>query len=136
MKGLVFVMLAQFFWASELILVRKFFPTANPILVSALSSFAGSLFYVPLFFLNRQTVNSQNLLLLVILGLISWVIPQILYVKGIQISANAFAVAITTLSMPFFAILLSAVFLKEPVTWKFVFGGIFMVVGFIILSWP
>lgn len=136
MKGLIFVALAQLFWAGELVLVRRFFPTANPIMISAVSSFAGSLIYVPLFLLTRETISLNNLGLLVILGLVSWVIPQIFYIKGIQLSTNAFAVAMTTLSMPLFAIVLSALFLREPLTWKMLLGGAFMIIGFIVISLP
>lgn len=134
MKGLIFIVIAQLCWAGELVMVKKFFPQANPIFMLLVSSVVGILFYAPLFFLSGQKIENNNIVLLVALGLLSWIIPQILYVKGIQLAPNAFVATMTTLVMPLFSILLSAIFLKEAITWKFAVGGTFMIVGFIILS--
>jgi len=52
--GLLFIVIANFFWATELILVKKFFPTQNTFIVSALTCIIASFFYIPTFIVYKQ----------------------------------------------------------------------------------
>lgn len=134
MIGLIYVIIAQSLWALELILVRKFFPTQNAIFMAAMTSIIGSIFYLPFIFAIKQRFTSVEWIVLIILGLTSWFLAQILYVRGIQLSQNAYLASIVTLTMPLLAALMSVFILKEPITLKMVIGGIFMGVGFLIIS--
>lgn len=134
MIGLIYVIIAQSLWALELILVRKFFPTQNAIFMAAMTSIIGSIFYLPFVFVMKQKFTSVEWVVLIILGLTAWFMAQVLYVRGIQLSDNAYLASIVTLTMPLLAALMSVFVLKEPITLKMVIGGIFMGVGFLIIS--
>lgn len=132
--GLLLVIIANFFWALELILIRKFFPTQNSFVVSAITCILASVFYAPAFFLYRQHFTVKDWILLGILAFTSWFLAQLFYVTGIQKSQSAVLTTLATLTMPLFAFIMSAVFLREQVTPKAIIGGICMVVGFIVIS--
>ncbi len=132
--GLIYIVLAQFFWATEIILVRKFFPTKNSLVLSALGCLIASLFYLPTLFFVKDKVTAKDWWIIALYALTSWFFAQIFYITGIQKGQNAFVVTMTTLTLPLFAIILSSIFLKEAITLKAVIGGIFMIMGFLILS--
>ena len=132
--GLIYIVFAQFFWAAELVLVRKFFPNNNPIFLSAVGCVIAALFYLPTVFVIKQKMEVKDWGIIIIYALTSWVFAQVFYITGIQKGQNAFVITLTTLTMPLFAIILSSIFLKETITIKAVFGGIFMIIGFLILS--
>lgn len=132
--GLIFIVIANFFWATELILVKKFFPTQNPFIVSAITCITASVFYLPTFFVYKQKFTFQEWVVLFILGLTSWFLAQLFYVTGIQKSQSATAATLVTLTMPFCALLMSMIFLKETLTIKTVIGGLLMLGGFLLVS--
>lgn len=134
MIGLIYILIAQFLWATEFILIRRFFSHHNTFFIMAAASIVGSLFYLPSLFLIKQKVTWQEILLLIIYGLTSWYLAQVSYAKGIQIANSAFAAALITLMMPMFTLILSFIFLKETITLKVVIGGIFMMLGFLLVS--
>lgn len=134
MTGLIYIVIAQFLWATEFVLIRKFFAHHNTFFVMAAASLIGSLFYLPTLFVVKQKVTLPEMALLVLYGVTSWYLAQVSYAKGIQIANSTFAAALVTLMMPMFALLLSFIFLKEALTIKIVVGGIFMIIGFILLS--
>jgi len=132
--GLIFIIIANFFWALELILVRKYFPTQSPLLVSAITCVMASLFYAPVFFIYKHSFTGKEWIILAVLALTSWFLGQIFYVSGIQKSPNAFLATLATLTMPVCAIIMGMIFLKEPFTLKAVAGGVLMVAGFLVVS--
>ncbi len=132
--GLLYIVLANFFWATELILAKRFFPTQNPFLVSGITCIIASVFYLPTFIVYKQKFTIQEWVILVILGVTSWFLAQIFYISGIQKSPNAVAATLVTLTMPFCAIIMSIIFLKETLTIKAIFGGILMLAGFLLVS--
>ncbi len=132
--GIVYVIIANFFWATELVLVRKFFPTQNPFIVSATTCIIASSFYLPMLFIYKQRFELKDWIVLGILGFTSWFLAQLFYVTGIQKSPNAIIATLATLTMPFFALLMSVIFLHEAFTLKAIIGGMFMLAGFLILS--
>jgi len=134
MVGLIYVIIAQSLWALELILVRKFFPTQNAIFMAAMTSIIGSIFYLPFIFVIKQKFTSVEWIVLIILGLTAWFMAQVMYVKGIQLSQNAYLASVVTLTMPLLAAIMSILVLKEPITLKMVIGGVFMGIGFLIVS--
>lgn len=132
--GLVYIIIANFFWATELILIRKFFPTQNSFVVSAITCIMASLFYAPTLLVYRQKFEVKDWIMLAVLGFTSWFLAQLFYVTGIQKSPNAVLATLATLTMPLCAFIMGIVFLKEPLTVKAIIGGVFMVAGFLIIS--
>jgi drug/metabolite transporter (DMT)-like permease len=132
--GLLYVIIANFFWATELILIRKFFPTQNSFVISAVTCIMASLFYVPALFVYKQKFSVNDWIILAILGFTSWFLAQLFYVTGIQKSPNAALATLATLTMPFCALIMGIIFLKEPLTIKAIIGGIFMIAGFLVIS--
>jgi len=132
--GLIHIIIAQLLWATELILIRKFFPTINSIFLSAIGSVIGSLFYLPTLFVFKEKVDLKGWLVLFIYAFTSWFLAQIFYISGIQKGTSAFAITLATLTMPFFTFILAAIFLKEALTIKVFIGGLVMIVGFLIIS--
>lgn len=134
MLGLIYVIIAQFLWACEFILIRKFFPSQNAIFISALTSIIGSLFYLPFAFIFKQRITGSEWIVLIVLGLSSWFLAQIFFVSGVQKGTSSFALAMATLTLPIATAILGSFFLKEPLTLRMIFGGILMFIGFFILS--
>lgn len=132
--GLIYVIIAELFWATEIIIIRKFFPNVNSLFLAAIGSIVGSLFYIPVFFATKQKLSVNNWIIIVIYALASWFLAQIFYVLGIQKSSNALGVTFAVLSLPLFTLLFSALFLKEALTAKTIIGGMVMIIGFFIIS--
>lgn len=132
--GLLYVVLAEFFWAAELILVRKFFPTENSIFVAGMTSIIATILYIPTFYFSKIKFNQGNWVVLLILGLTSFFLAQIFYVKGIQNGPSAFSLALATLTMPLFAVIMGLIFFKETITVPVIVGGILMIAGFCLIS--
>lgn len=132
--GLVYIIIAQFFWATELILIRKFFPHINSFFLSAIGSVIGSLFYLPTFLVVREKIPLKGWGILFVYALTSWFLAQVFYVTGIQKGTSAFAVTLATLMMPLMTFIMAAIFLKEAITLKVMMGGIIMIAGFLIIS--
>lgn len=132
--GLVFIIIAQFLWALELIIIRKFFPTQNSFIISAITCVFAVLFYLPAFVMQKVKFSLQEWVLLAVLGFLSWFLAQLLYVTGIQKTQSAVVATLATLAMPLCAVIMGAIFLREPVTVKAIAGGVLMIAGFLIIS--
>jgi transporter family protein len=135
--GLIYIVLAQLFWSTELILVRKFFPTTDSLFLSAVGSIIGTIFYIPFFMASKTKLFSmppKEIIILVIYSLTSWFLAQIFFISGIQRGLNAFTITLATLTFPVFSVILAMIFLKETLTIKAVIGGILIIVGFLIIS--
>lgn len=132
--GLIYVILAQFLWASEIIIVRKFFPTQNSIFISAITSLASSVFYLPAIFIFKEKILIKDWSILFVLGFLSFFLAQVLYVTGIQKGGNIYTIILSTLTYYLFAVILGIIFLKEPISLRIIFGGLLMTVGLIIIS--
>lgn len=132
--GLVYIVFAQLLWSTELILVRKFFPDMNPFFLSAIGSVIGTIFYLPGFFFFKEKVSGGNWVVLLIYAITSWFLAQIFFIAGVQRGLNAFTVTLATLTLPVFSVIMGMIFLKETLTLKAVFGGILIVIGFLVIS--
>lgn len=132
--GLIYIVIAELLWASEIIFIRKFFPNVNSLFLAAIGSIIGSFFYFPVFLAYKEKLSLNSWMIIILYAFTSWFLAQIFYVSGIQKSTNGIAVAFAVLSLPLFTLILSALFLKEPFTQKAIIGGIIMIIGFIIIS--
>ena len=128
------MIIANFFWALELILIRKFFPTQNSFIISAITCILASVFYAPAFLFYRQHFSLKDWVILAILAFTSWFLAQLFYVTGVQKGSSAILTTLATLSMPFCALIMSVIFLNEKFTPKAIIGGICMLAGFLIMS--
>lgn len=132
--GLLFIVIAQLLWSTEMILIRRFFPEMNSLFLSAIGSVIGSIFYLPFLFTIKENISSKSWLVLVAYALTSWFLAQIFYVSGIQRGLSTFTISLATLTLPVFSILLGSIFLKETITFKMIIGGLLMIIGFLTIS--
>jgi drug/metabolite transporter (DMT)-like permease len=134
--AILYVIIADILWAGEIIFTKKFFVGRNPVIVAAFASFCATLFYLPTLALVKEKITFRDMILFAIMGIFVYVIPQILYVKGIQEAKSAVAVSLASLSIPIFTALFSIFILKEAITLKLIIGSLLVTAGFIIVSLP
>lgn len=82
---------------------------------------AAILFWIVSFFQHREKVPGKDLLRLFFASLFAITLNQGSFIFGVGLTAPGEASILTT-SMPLWAMLLSAILLKDPVTWKKVVG--------------
>ena len=85
---------------------------------------AAILFWFASFFVKKEHPPLRDILLLGLAGLFGLVLNQCCYTIGLSITSPINSSIVTT-SMPIFAMILSAIILKEPITAKKA-GGVFM----------
>ena len=85
---------------------------------------AAILFWIASFFVKKENPPLRDILLLGLAGIFGLVLNQCCYTIGLSITSPINASIVTT-SMPIFAMILSAIILKEPITAKKA-GGVFM----------
>ena len=85
---------------------------------------AAILFWIASFFVKKENPPLRDILLLGLAGLFGLVLNQCCYTIGLSITSPINSSIVTT-SMPIFAMILSAIILKEPITAKKA-GGVFM----------
>ena len=85
---------------------------------------AAILFGIASFFVKKENPPLRDILLLGLAGLFGLVLNQCCYTIGLSITSPINSSIVTT-SMPIFAMILSAIILKEPITAKKA-GGVFM----------
>jgi len=132
--GLIYIIIAEFFWATEIIIIRKYFPTLNPYFLSAIGSIIGSFFYIPVLFVTKQKLTVNNWIVIILYALTSWFLAQMFYVLGVQKSNNSIGITFSVLSLSLFTLIFSWIFLKEVITIKSIVGGLMMIIGFLIIS--
>lgn len=79
-----------------------------------------------------RKLTKQQWLLLIIIGLVGGSIPFLLFFKGLSLTNPAKA-SFVHKTMFVYVTLLSLIFLKEKIDKKFFFGGLFLVLGSLIL---
>jgi len=132
--GLIYIIIAEFFWATEIIIIRKYFPTLNPYFLSAIGSIISSFFYIPVLFITKQKLTVINWIVIILYALTSWFLAQMFYVLGVQKSNNSIGITFSALSLSLFTLIFSWIFLKEVITIKSIVGGLMMIIGFLIIS--
>jgi len=92
------------------------------------------LFWIASFFQKQEHVNHKDMGKLFVASLLGIVLNQGCFLFGISLSSPSDASIITT-SMPLWAMLLAAIFLKEPITGKKVLGIAVGATGALLLIW-
>ena len=105
----------------------------TPVVLSDLRIFGAMLlFWIVSFFRKAEHVSSRDMMKLFAASLLAIVLNQNSFILGVGMTSPADASIITT-SMPLWAMLLAAIFLKEPVTDKKVLGIAFGAGGALLL---
>ena len=89
-------------------------------------------FWIASLFVKKEKVGIRDLFLLFLASLCGIVFNQGLFLKGLSMTSTTNATIITTTS-PMFAMIIAAMYLKEPVTWKKVTGILVGAAGALLL---
>lgn len=105
----------------------------TPLVVTDLRVFGAMvLFWIVSFFRKPEPVGHKDLAKLFVASLLAIVFNQGCFIFGVGLTSPADASIITT-SMPLWAMVLAAIFLKEPITGKKVLGIAFGATGALLL---
>lgn len=105
----------------------------SPLLLSGMRMFGAMvLFWIISFFMKPEHVNHRDLARLFGASMLAIVFNQGCFIFGVSMTSPADASIITT-SMPLWAMVLAAFFLKEPITGKKVLGIAFGACGALLL---
>lgn len=105
----------------------------TPLVVTDLRVFGAMvLFWIVSFFRKPEHVGHKDLAKLFVASLLAIVFNQGCFIFGVGLTSPADASIITT-SMPLWAMVLAAIFLKEPITGKKVLGIAFGAIGALLL---
>lgn len=105
----------------------------TPLVVTDLRVFGAMvLFWIVSFFRKPEHVGHKDLAKLFVASLLAIVLNQGCFIFGVGLTSPADASIITT-SMPLWAMVLAAIFLKEPITGKKVLGIAFGATGALLL---
>ena len=105
----------------------------TPLVVTDLRVFGAMvLFWIVSFFRKPEHVGHKDLAKLFVASLLAIVFNQGCFIFGVGLTSPADASIITT-SMPLWAMVLAAIFLKEPITGKKVLGIAFGATGALVL---
>lgn len=107
--------------------------TVNPLAVTDVRIFGGAiLFWIFSLFAKREKVEKKDYFRLFLAGMFAIVMNQGVYITGISMTSPVDASVITT-SLPIIAMIISALYLKEPITGKKVSGVLLGATGALIL---
>jgi drug/metabolite transporter (DMT)-like permease len=90
------------------------------------------LFWLLSLFTKKETIPLRDILLLFLASLFGIFINQMSFIVGLSATSPIDASVITTLA-PIMTMILAAVFLKEPITWKKVIGVLIGATGALLL---
>ncbi|GLX80009.1 membrane protein [Thalassotalea insulae] len=137
--GIIFILLAVFFFSLSGVLVKSVDITINPIAttVGALLASTPMFFIVWLVFdanLPYQQWQTKSLMAIVYLGVFGSLVGFIAYFYVLQ-KLTASTVALVTMITPVMAMTLGAVLNNEPVSLQLLIGAVFVVSGLTCFQW-
>ena len=91
------------------------------VLFSMRSLVAGGLFWLLSLLTPREHVPPRDLLLLVGAGVLGLFLPQLTFLHAIELTTPV-DLSIMSTTTPIFTMIVAAIFLKEPITWKKALG--------------
>ncbi len=117
------------------ILNRKLTLQFPSMLIAFYQDFFATLFLIPFFFIIQPSLNINNLLLLIILGVICTAGSHTLFIKGMK-QVKAQTASMVHFLEPVYGIIFAFLFLREVPALRTILGGTIILVGqvFIILS--
>jgi drug/metabolite transporter (DMT)-like permease len=133
--GVLWGILSGLIFAVLTILNRKLTLQFPSMLIAFYQDFFATLFLLPFFFLIQPSLNTKNVLLLLILGVICTAGSHTLFIKGMK-QVKAQTASMVHFLEPVYGIIFAFLFLREVPALRTILGGIIILVGqvFIILS--
>ncbi|MGI5915458.1 MAG: DMT family transporter [Anaerolineae bacterium] len=136
--GIPFALIASVCWAASMILVAPGIDGLDSIMVAsirvpALSLVLWGVVATRKTFPRLRTLSRREWLIIVAGGLIGWGLGSVLFVMAVSMLGPTRA-AILTSTSPFFALPLSAIFLREKVGPRVLMGTVLTVAGVILVS--
>ena len=125
-----------FFWALYTIFLKKFFSDENPLLVTFLSLFLGSIILVFFAFLIPPTTMSISVLgvfLIIIIAILSTSLAYSFWLSLLQYLSATETGIIQTL-VPITSVIIAIIFLGETITWIFGIGAVFIIIGIFLIE--
>lgn len=92
------------------------------------------LFWIASLFVKQEKIPLKHIALLCLASIFGLVGNQCCFTIGLSLTSPVNAGIVTT-TMPIFALILSAIFLKEPITFKKAFGVFLGCIGALLLIW-
>jgi len=132
LRGLIFMVIAAFCYASSLIFARKFLKGDDPVIQSLGQMVWAMLFVSTAAFIQDPTFRfpSQPLtwMLLIVLGLVNSGLANLLYYSLLN-SVGPTRTVLVSYAFPLIAVLLGVIILKEPFGWRQILGGLLIIGG-------
>ncbi|WP_226003365.1 DMT family transporter [Paenibacillus sp. BJ-4] len=123
-----------FAWAFYTFMTRKVVDKYPPVTLSFYQTVAGSIFFIPLALLEKdswQAPTTAALTLLIYLGMFCSVIAFLLYNYGLIKLSPSSSVSLMNL-VPIFGVLFSVLLLQETITWRQIIGGMVVIIGVLL----
>jgi drug/metabolite transporter (DMT)-like permease len=132
--GVLWGLLAGLTFALLTILNRKLTLQFSSMLIAFYQDFFATLFLLPFFFILKPSLNTKNLLLLIVLGVFCTAGSHTLFIKGMK-RIKAQTASLIHFLEPVYGIIFAFLFLREIPSLRTILGGIIILVGqiFIIL---
>ncbi len=132
--GVLWGLLAGLTFAVLTILNRKLTLQFSSMLIAFYQDFFATLFLLPFFFSLKPSLDTRNLLLLIVLGVFCTAGSHTLFIKGMK-RLKAQTASLIHFLEPVYGIIFAFLFLREIPSLRTIFGGTIILVGqiFIIL---
>lgn len=122
-RGVLWGLFAGFTFSILTILNRKLSLRYSSLLITFYQDFSATLFLVPFFFVMRPSLDTGDILLLLILGLFCTALSHSLFIKGMR-HVKAQTAAIISSLEPVYGIIMALLLLKEIPAMRTVLGGL------------
>ena len=133
--GHLSMLIINIFWGLVAPLSKAIFVLGNINSISLMWFRAGGaaiVFWIASLFVPKENVGMKDLFLLFLASLCVIVLNQGLFLKGLSLTSTTNASIITTTS-PIFAMIIAAIHLREPITWKKFMGILVGAAGALLL---
>lgn len=132
-KGHVALLAANIIWGLNAPIGKEALAVVSASAVTAYRMLGACLaFWLLSFFLPHEHVARRDKVLLIFAALFGIVFNQGMFIYGLSLTSPVDASIITSMP-PIITMILSAIFLREPITWKKVVGTVLGVSGALIL---
>ncbi len=130
--GVLWGLLAGLTFAVLTILNRKLTLQFSSMLIAFYQDFFATLFLLPFFFILKPSLNTRNLLLLIVLGVFCTAGSHTLFIKGMK-RIKAQTASLIHFLEPVYGIIFAFFFLREVPSLRTILGGIIILVGQIFI---
>lgn len=122
-QGVLWGLLSGLTFSILTILNRKFSQKYSSLLITFYQDFSATLFLLPFYFVLQPQLHTEEIFLLVVLGIFCTAGSHSLFIKGMRYVPAQTAAIISSLE-PVYGIVLALIFLKEIPTVRTILGGI------------